>query len=45
MKTEINKKMKLTGLLLLTGIFFQSPHFAQDKVVDQIVALLAATLF
>jgi peptidyl-prolyl cis-trans isomerase SurA len=43
MKTEINKAMKLTGLLLLT-VFFAITSTAQDKVVDQIVAIVGGNI-
>ena len=43
MKTEIYKTMKITSLLLITA-FFTTTVIAQDKVVDQIVALVGGNI-
>jgi len=43
MKTEIHKAMKLTGLFLLTALFAITST-AQDKVVDQIVAIVGGNI-
>jgi len=43
MKTEIYKTMKFTGLLLIAA-FFTTTVIAQDKVVDQIVALVGGNM-
>jgi peptidyl-prolyl cis-trans isomerase SurA len=43
MKTEIYKAMKLTGLFLITALFAITSS-AQDKVVDQIVALVGGNI-
>jgi peptidyl-prolyl cis-trans isomerase SurA len=43
MKTEIVKAMKLTGLFLLTALFAITST-AQDKVVDQIVAIVGGNI-
>ncbi|HSM48428.1 MAG TPA: peptidylprolyl isomerase [Draconibacterium sp.] len=43
MKTEIYKAMKLTGLFLITALFAITST-AQDKVVDQIVALVGGNI-
>ena len=43
MKTKIYKTMKFTGLLLIAA-FFTTTVIAQDKVVDQIVALVGGNM-
>jgi len=43
MKTEIYKTMKIKGLLLI-AVFFTTTVIAQDKVVDQIVALVGGNM-
>ena len=43
MKTEIYKAMKLTGLFLITALFAITST-AQDKVVDQIVAIVGGNI-
>jgi peptidyl-prolyl cis-trans isomerase SurA len=43
MKTEINNTMKLT-ILLIAAAFFSTLATAQDKVVDQIVALVGGNM-
>jgi peptidyl-prolyl cis-trans isomerase SurA len=43
MKTEIYKTMKFTALLLIAA-FFTTTVIAQDKVVDQIVALVGGNM-
>jgi len=43
MKTEIYKTMKFIGLLLIAA-FFTTTVIAQDKVVDQIVALVGGNM-